>query len=429
MLENTTPTKIEKQRFFLAPPSKTKERKLPENCFRSYIDQVADGFYHASKLVRNTPRKTSDTYFVIKTRATSVGSYRRNYSHRNVALFRTKRDGPTRANIAFMNCSFLELDGANDGTIKTKEDVLALISRNNLPQVSYTIETSKGHFHVIWNYNNPLPWTIRNESYWLAQQKRLIQLFQKDGFNADSGASLNPTQNLRNPSQLQPFNFKRRCKVYIHRSYQKTSLRAIYRALNKTSIPNPRPIPASTKLRRYLRANQTFEITLAELAETLGTCTKTAQREVSRAVQNGDIQIVQRTGNNHGTKRATEYLSNLYIETQFPERTLVRSTTNSVKKTNLLADFQAVGAKKGRRNRTAFVLAVGLSCESNKTATVEEIADQLRGGAMRSGLSERELVRTIKNAIKPVYSNPFSLPKMKEWGLLGNRKITEIFLH
>lgn len=346
-----------------------------------------------------------------------------------MALYRTKKDGATRANIAFMNCSFLELDGANDGTIKTKEDVLALISRNNLPQVSYTIETSKGHFHVIWNYNNPLPWTIRNESYWLAQQKRLIQLFQRAHFNVDIGASLNPTQNLRNPSQLQPFNFKRRCKVYIHRSYQKTSLRAIYRALNKTSIPNPRPIPASTKLRRYLRANQTFEITLAELAETLGICTKTAQREVSRAVQNGDIQIVQRTGNNHGTKRATEYLSNLYIETQFPERTLVRSTTNSVKITNPLADFQAVGAKKGRRNRTAFVLAVGLSCESNKKATVEEIADQLRGGAMRSGLSEKELVGTIKNAIKPVYSNPFSLPKMKEWGLLGNRKITEIFLH
>jgi len=283
---------------------------------------------------------------------------------------------------------------------------------------SYVIETSRGHFHLIWNYNNPLPWTTKNESYWTSQQKRLIELFKRAGFDVDVGASLNPCQNLRNPSQLNPFNFKRRCKVYIHKSYSKTSLRRLYRALNGTDIPNPSRLPANTKLRRYLRANETFTLTHAELGITLGICTKTAQREVSRAVQNGDIQIVQRIGNNKGIKRATEYVSKLYIESEFSERTLSISTNNSLKGTNLFTDFQANGTEEGRRNRTVFVLAVGLSCESNQTLSVSEIADQLREGALRSGLSEREFLRTIKNAVKPIYSNPFSLPKMRAWDLI-----------
>jgi len=388
----------------------------------SVIDQIQDGLYSGSILVRNSPRKTSDTYFVLKTFKAEVRSYRRNYSHRNVALFRTKKLGPTKANIEYLSCSFLELDGSTDSTIKTQGDVLALIEKNNLLEGLQTIETSKGHFHLMWTYNNPLPWTTKNESYWTAQQKRLIELFKRAGFNVDVGASLNPVQNLRNPSQLNPYNFKRRCKVYIHSSYQKTSLRAIYRALNGTSIANPRPIRAGVKLRRYLRANQTFILTLAELAIILGTCTKTAQREVSRAVQSGDIQIVHRTGNNKRIHRTTEYLSKLYIESQFSGRTLSISKNNSCKETNLFTDFQANGTEEGLRNRTVFVLAVGLSCESNKTLSVSEITDQLRGGAMRSGLSEGELLRTVKNGIKNIYSNPFNLPKMREWNLLEGPK-------
>ncbi len=163
-----------------------------------------------------------------------------------------------------MTCSFLELDGSTDSTIKTRRDVLTLLRENNLPVPSYIIETSKGHFHILWNYSRPLPWTTKGESYFLAQQKRLIQLFQKAGFNVDVGASLNPTQNLRNPSQLQPYNYKRRCRIEIHKSYKKTSLRSLYKALNSTNIQNPRPLPASTKLRRYLRQNKTFTLTLAE---------------------------------------------------------------------------------------------------------------------------------------------------------------------
>ena len=81
-----------------------------------------------------------------------------------------------------------------------------------------------------------------------------------------------------------------------------------------------------------------------------------------------------------GGQVTTEYLSTLYIEPQFPERTLSSSKDNALKKTSLFTDFQANGAEKGRRNRTVFVLAVGLSCESVKTLTVRAIADQLRGG-------------------------------------------------
>jgi len=424
VIENLTYTETQKQGFPLAPPW---TRKSPEDCFRSYIDQLPDG-YSGSILVRNEPRKTSDSYFVIKTFKTEVRSHRRNKTHKSVALYRTKKEGSTRKNIEYLTCSFLELDGSTDNTIKTKEDVQALIRENNLPTASYVIETSKGHFHVIWTYSNPLPWTTKNESYWISQQKRLIELFKRDGFLVDKGASLNPTQNLRNPSQLQPYNFKRRCKVEIHTSYQKTSLRRIYKALNGTNITNPKRVQASVKLRRYSRANKTFITTNAELAITLGTCTKTAQREVSRAIQNGDLRIVARVGNNKGTKRATEYTSNLYIEPNFQKGHLSICKNNSLKGSNLLADLRANGTEKGRRNKAVFVLAVGLSCFSDKTASVAEIADQLRGGSLRSGLSEAELVRTIENAVKPVYTHPFSLQKMQEWGLLERRK-TAVILH
>ena len=422
LIENLKPNQHKTQGLIASPPLNTRKQKALKDCYTSYIDQGKDGLYGSAKLVRSQPRTTSDTYFVIKTRKTSVLSYRRNSTHVSVVGYRTKKDGATRANIAYMNCSFLEIDGSTDGTIKSLEDVLTLIKNNNLPKPSHVIQTSLGHFHIVWTYDNPLPWNERNESYWLSQQKRKIELFQKAGFLVDKGASMNPCQNLRNPSQLNAFNFKRGCQVHIHKSYCKTSLRAIYRALNKTSIPNPKRLPASVRLRRFLRANQTFEITLAELAETLGTCTKTAQREVRRAVQNGDLRIVARTGNNKRIRRTTEYTSTLYLEPEFSERTHSINTNNSLKETDLLADFQANGALRGYRNKAIFVLAVGLSCKSSQTLSVSEIADQLRGGSLRSGLSEKELVRTIKNAIKPVYSNPFSLPKMREWGLLEETK-------
>ena len=93
VIENITLAETQNQGFPLPPPSKLSERKLPESCFLSYIDQIQDGFYSSSKLVRNTPRKTSDSYFIVKTFKAEVRSYRRNYSHKSIALFRTKKEG------------------------------------------------------------------------------------------------------------------------------------------------------------------------------------------------------------------------------------------------------------------------------------------------------------------------------------------------
>ena len=180
MLENTTYTETEKQGLIASPPLK---RKLPQDCFLSYIDELTDG-YGGSILVRNPPRKTSDSYFIVKTFKAEVRSYRRNYSHKSIALFRTKKEGSTRKNIEYMLCSFVELDGSTDNSIKTQRDVMTLIRENNLPTVPHVIQTSPGHFHVIWNYNNPLPWNERNESYWTSQQKRLIKLFEQGCFYA-----------------------------------------------------------------------------------------------------------------------------------------------------------------------------------------------------------------------------------------------------
>jgi len=124
VIENRTYTQTKTQAFFSFPPLRTPKKKSPEDCWLSFIDQLSDGFYSSSKLVRNEPRKTADTYFTIKTRKTSVRSYRRNSTHKSIALFRNKKDGSTRGNIAYILGSFLEIDGSTDNTIKTRMDVL-----------------------------------------------------------------------------------------------------------------------------------------------------------------------------------------------------------------------------------------------------------------------------------------------------------------
>jgi len=428
-MENLKPNQTERQELIAPPPLNTRTKKPPEGCHWSFIDQIQDGLYTSNKLIRLSPRINRDRHFLIKTRTTQVLSYRRNYSHKSVALYRTKKDGATRGNIAYMTGSFLELDGSVDGTVKSLEDVLALISKNNLPMPSYIIQTSPGNFHILWTYDNPLPWNERNESYWISVQKRYIELFKRDGFNVDKGASLNPCQNLRNPSQLNAYNYKRKCKVYIHKTYQKTSLRTLYRALNKTSIPNPKKVQASVKLRCDLRVNKSFITTHKAYAKKHGVSERTIRRELQKAIQNGDLQIVRKTGNNKRFTRATEYLSNLYIEPEFSERTLSISKNNSLKKTDLLSDFRANGAKEGRRNRTIFALGLHLKAQLGKRASIGAVRSELEGGAMRCHVSVREFERTLKNIFKPAYSNPLSLPKMREWDLLGKRKITEISLH
>jgi hypothetical protein len=264
------------------------------------------------------------------------------------------------------------------------------------------------------------------ESYWIAQQTRLIKLSQKSGFNVDVGASLNPTQNLRNPSQLQPFNFKRRCQVHIHKSYKKTSLRAIYRALNATSIPNPKRVPARDKFSRFLRANQTYTLTYKEQAITLGVSERTIRTETQRAIKNGDLQIVQRIGNNKRTKRTTEYLSNLYIEPNFQNGNTSINTNNSLPIEDLLRDFKQKGTSVGLRQKSIFALGLYLKAKLRKRASIGAIRGELLQGSRLCHVSEKELERTLKNVMKNSYTNPLSLSKLRAWGLLERRKITAI---
>jgi len=421
-IENTKPYPNKGQVLFsLTPPLHTPKKKSPEDCWLSFIDQEPNGSYSSSKLIRSEPRSTKDKYYTFKSSYTSqvtVVSYRRNYSHKSIALFRNKKDGPTRGNIAYILGSFLEIDGSTDNTIKTRMDVLTLIETNNLPKPSYVIETSIGHFHVIWNYNNPLPWTEKNESYWTSQQSRLIQLFGQAGFLVDKGASMNPVQNLRNPSQLKPYNFKRRCEVITHKTYQKTSLRELYRALNGTSIPNSRKVQASVKLRRFLRANRTFSITYKELAETLGVSVRTAKTEVQRAIRNGDMFLGGKVGNNKGIKRANRYESGLYIEPRFSE------VQSSISKTILwgnewvLVDFLECGAVVGARNRTLFACGLYLKLRGVGNDCLGEVAKVLWEGGRKSGLSKNEVMRTLRNAMKSRYIFSLSVAKLRLWGLL-----------
>jgi len=298
---------------------------------------------------------------------------------------------------------------------------LTLIETNNLPKPSYVIETSIGHFHVIWNYNNPLPWTEKNESYWTSQQSRLIQLFGQAGFLVDKGASMNPVQNLRNPSQLKAYNFKRRCKVIIHKTYQKTSLRELYRALNGTSIPNPKKVRASVKLRRFLRANRTFTTTYKELAVALQVSVKTIQRIVGQAIGDGDMILVQKVGNNCWETRATEYRSGLYIEGQFPERTSSRTTTIFSGNEYCLSRFLSCGVGIGARNRALFACGVYLKFRGRGDVSLNAVVKVLGKGGRESGLSNRELMRTLGNAMKSRYTFPLSVDKLRLWGLLVGR--------
>jgi hypothetical protein len=418
-IENTKPYPNKGQVLFsLTPPLRTPNKKSPEDCWLSFIDQLSDGFYSSSKLVRNEPRKTADTYFTIKTRKTSVRSYRRNYSHKSIALFRNKNDGPTRGNIAYILGSFLEIDGSTDNTIKTRRDVLTLVETNNFPKPSYVIETSIGHFHIVWTYNRPLPFTEKNESYWISQQSRLIQLFGQAGFLVDKGASMNPVQNLRNPSQLKAYNFKRRCKVIIHKTYQKTSLRAIYRALNGTSIPNPKDIRASVKLRRFLRANRTFTTTYKELAEALGVSVRTAKTEVQRAIRSGDMFLGGKVGSNKGIKRATRYKSGLYIEPWFSEVQCSISKTILWGNERVLGYFLRCGAPVGCRNRTVFACGLYMKLKGGGDVCLDEAVRLLRVGGEKSGLSKNEVMRTLGNAMKSRYTFPLSVDKLRLWGLL-----------
>ncbi|MCH7950737.1 MAG: hypothetical protein IH875_09720 [Candidatus Dadabacteria bacterium] len=424
--KNTDGEDCRQYKDLLLKPKSVKQ-KSPDDCFNSFIDQEHDSSYSPSKLVRSEPRSTKDIYDILKSNYTSqvkIVSFKRNYSHKCIALFKKKNAGPVRDNIDYVLGSFLELDGSTDGTTKTRNDVFAYCKLCNLPKPTYVIETSLGHFHVLWIYNNHLPWTEKNESYWMGQQKRLIELFKLGCFLVDEGASLNPVQNLRNPSQLEPYNYKRKCQVVIEKTFNKTSLRAIYRALNGTNIPNPKRVQARIKLRRYLRQNKHCPFTYDEWAEVLCVSRRTAVNVVQQAVANGDLSEPKMTGNNKGEKRRTHYTSLIFIEPEQP----FSGVQTSICKTNysanewLYSDFCKNGAEKGYRNKTLFTLGVHLKLKKNGNISLEELKNALEQGRCKSCTPEKEFEQTLKNALKSKYIQRLSVAKLDKWGLLGTER-------
>lgn len=317
-----------------------------------------------------------------------------------------------------MNGSFLELDGSTDGTTKTREDVLSLCNLKGLPKPSYVIETSRGHFHVIWIYNRPLPWTEKGESYWMSVQKRLIKLFKLNCFLVDEGASLNPVQNLRNPSQLKAYNFKRKCEVVIEKTLNKTSLRAIYMGLNGTNIPKPKKVKASVIFRRFLTKTHFFTMTLAEIANALDISLRTVKREVKKAIKNGDMLQVEKFGNNKGLKRMTKYKSFLCIQAQISEVPTSSIKTNLSDNEQLKRRFNDYGVEEGLRNKTIFATGLFLKCNNDGKINLLELKTALNQGRKKSGISKREFERTLKNVIKSQYTQALSTTKLIQWGLI-----------
>ncbi|MCH8014860.1 MAG: hypothetical protein IH823_08830 [Candidatus Dadabacteria bacterium] len=133
---------------------------------------------------------------------------------------------------------------------------------------------------------------------------------------------------------------------------------------------------------------------------------------------NGDMFAVGRVGNNKGTKRATEYLSKLYIEPQFSEPSHSISKINSLPIEDLLRDFKQVGTKVGRRQKTLFALGLHLKCRLGRAASIGAIRGELLEGSRLCGVQEKEFGKTLRNIMKSAYAHPFSLSKLRKWGLI-----------
>jgi len=360
-----------------------------------------------------------------------ISSYRRNWTHRNIATFKKKRrSGPTIDNIDSLFGSFLELDGASEGTVKTVDDVYNRCREKGIPTPTYVIETSLGHFHIIWLYECPLPWTPKHSRWWIAQQKRLIEIFQH--FGPDTKACLNPVQFLRNPTQLNPFNFKRKCDVIIHPTKFKTSLRALQRALDRIGIENPR-IPAETIIRQDLRQNEIIKGTYKEWGERLGLSERTMKRFIPNLIENDDLIIESRHGNNKGERRSIIYKSLIYLEPftepliseetekeHISEVPLERSITHLSTNERLMREFCENGAIEGLRNNTIFACGSYLKFKKKGEISFEELKTALNPGFSKCGISEKEYTRTLNNILKIKYTHPFSRKTLENWGLLEN---------
>jgi len=398
------------------------------NSYLAFIDQEVGGSYSPAQLVHREPSKNKQRYVVFESQYTGqvhISSYRRNWTHRNISTFKKKRKGgPTIDNIDCLLGSFLELDGCvND--IKTSEDVYSRCREKKLPTPSYVIETSLGHFHVIWLYEIPLPCTPKNSRWWIAQQQRLIEIFQE--FGPDTKACLNPVQFLRNPTQLNPFNFKRKCDVYIDSTKYRTSLGALQRALDKTGIENPR-IPAETIIRKDLRKNSSINETYKQWGARLGFSERTMKRVIPKLIENDDLIIESRHGNNKGERRSIIYKSLIYLEPftepliseetekeHISEVPLERSITSLPANACVMREFIEHGAVEGLRNKTIFICALYERCRNHGKIGENEIYERLYPGYVNCGISEKEFQRTIKSALKSKYDRPFSNAKIAEW--------------
>ena len=405
--------------------------KKIHNSYTAFIDQEYDGSYSPAKLVRTIPAKNKDQYFILTMEYTEdeVRSYRRNLSHKCIATFKKKRNaGPRIDNINTVLGSFLELDGTAD-SIKTTTDIFDKCKQMFIPTPSYVIETSTGHFHVLWLYENPLPWGPSNSRWWVAQQRRLIEAFADYG--PDTKACLNPVQFLRNPTQLNPHNHKRKCEVRIHLTKYKTSLGTIQRRLTKAGIKN-KWIKAETIIRQDLRNNEYIAETRKEWGTRLGLSESTMNRAIPKIIANGDLKVEAREGNNKGKIRATIYKSLIYLEPYteaadssemytvdgFSELSLVSSKTKLVLCERLLREFEEKGAVEGLRNKTIFLSGIYLKWRNGGDIGFDELYEQLYSGYLHSGLPEKEFIRTIRNVLKPVYAYPPTKTTLEAWGLI-----------
>lgn len=411
----------------------TKALRNSKGVVLAFIDQDFDGHYNPARMVRLVPKKNKHRYQIFKTRftGTHISSYRRNWSHRNVALFKKAKNGPCIDNILALTCSFLELDGGGHN-IMTCQDVLNTCKEYCLPTPSSIIETSPGHFHIRWEYVRHLPWTPKNARWWKAQQKRLIQIFGY--FGPDVNACLNPVQFLRNPSQIKPFNFKRRCDVAIHRSRYKSSLGLLQKRLDYAGIPNER-LRADTIIRQDLRSRERVKETYAEWGKRLGLSERTIRRALPALIASGDIRLIGFSGNNRHGGRVAEYESLVFLrphaeiqetlnDCKSTAKTfnsqnghLERSKTNLSANGLLLSMFIEHGAMEGCRNKTIFACGLYAKWKNGGTISSEKLREMLFAGFMKTGLSEKEFQQTLENVQKVKYQFPLSHNTLREWGL------------
>ena len=402
----------------------------------AFIDQEADGTYSGVNVVRKVPKTWRDRYWRIKSPYTGkvdIRSYRRDKSHRQIVILSAKKGGARKENISHILGLALDLDGKRGGTRKTIYDIYIFCENNQFPLPTYIIETSPGHFHLIWLFDHPLPWTEKITRWRESQVLRLIQLF--DDFGPDVKACVNPVQFYRNWSQENPYNHKRGCDVTIHRTRVRTSLSAMQAALDAYGIPNVyiRRDTAEVVLRRYLRSHEYIHDTSYEkLAKRLGFSARTLKRLIPKLVEAGDLEVVERRGNNKGETRRTSYHSLIYlqpiIESEadlgadspiFSEGTPLSDFKSKSAHGRLYAAWQRGDVGVGYRNKALFALALWLKCWSGGVLGLPELRDRLELGRLRCGTPEDEFTSTLKSALKHKYSQPLTRKKLREQGLLG----------